>query len=1088
MNAEEMNNILYDAMEKVATAAVEAAPYDRTVRATILSCEDESIAKYKVRYQDAIFYAYGSTSNVTFSAGTEVYVLIPNGNSAGNRTILGSVEKLGTNYVSMVNNDVLYIPVGSNAINTSASFSLSSYKTEEVILYRKVPVNEDDNKLIIDNDLLKKSLADTEYIRIGANFTTSIEQKQQGGTGNFGIRFKIKLLKNDGSRERGIDDANCISRDYYIIDINDLSNNPYSLSDLTQNKEFEIDGKNFLEIEEVAIFSRDFPYQDSESIIQDISIGNIQALAIKKIDEASTGGAWMVITAPAGPYFDSTHQAESSKKLETTVYVGGKVVNPNSQKIDYYWFVEDVRVNSKWEDKDFYKTHYCSFGGDGWKCLNDYNIIKGKEENDPEVIEWVSGDSYLTIKKQDVAAKEIRYKCVAVYNNLKLNYEILVHNYSSPYTVEVTSTSGDLFYFSSGMTDLACTVTSTPSGIIKYIWGLVDYRKNEYYFPNGGYTLTSGKVRGNEIKELPIAEITPSSSSIYKCSVFKYNETLPTQDKYQLLGIGSITLTNSSEKTGQHTLIIKDGSQVFKYNENGVAPNENPDGTPFMPEPLSFILYDTMGKEIEHRFLNNEFYWFLPMENTLLEFPGWADYPDKEEVTIDDQLYIKVKGREPLSYTIAKRYNCNYTNNTIQLEVHYQGAVFKSATNFSFIKEGEDGTNGTDYYFRIVPNLKDYSGYPLLAVASKEGATNNLKFYSNGQYLQGYSLYDAVKGDFLTTELWENGKDITDEVKIAIENGNAELKWEVLKNNYKKEVNENNRSVEVKFTDPSYLKYAKGSENQTDNKMFWQRRTLGENNLTTSVDLWYILGDGSNWFNGNPSINGQINSSALVIKATLTYNNTTFLATYPLNWLILNPNYSNYTFNIKGGCKYIVYASDGTRPQYATDPFRVHVYKKVGDETIEDTDNCTYEWDVYGYLNVLEKDREEDRSTWRWIDEKQEGFFYQADTIKNGTIDEEIKGSQIISPPNSYNGHCVNYIVQCIIKKGSHVIAVLQMPIHMMLNRYGHAALNSWDGNSISIDANGNGVILAPQVGAGRKEEDNSFTGVLMRRGKRGKS
>ena len=40
--------------------------------------------------------------------------------------------------------------------------------------------------------------------------------------------------------------------------------------------------------------------------------------------------------------------------------------------------------------------------------------------------------------------------------------------------------------------------------------------------------------------------------------------------------------------------------------------------------------------------------------------------------------------------------------------------------------------------------------------------------------------------------------------------------------------------------------------------------------------------------------------------------------------------------------------------------------------------------------------------------------------------------------------------------------------------------MNGWDGNSISIDKDNSGVILAPQVGAGKKNEDNSFTGVFM--------
>jgi len=50
----------------------------------------------------------------------------------------------------------------------------------------------------------------------------------------------------------------------------------------------------------------------------------------------------------------------------------------------------------------------------------------------------------------------------------------------------------------------------------------------------------------------------------------------------------------------------------------------------------------------------------------------------------------------------------------------------------------------------------------------------------------------------------------------------------------------------------------------------------------------------------------------------------------------------------------------------------------------------------------------------------------------------------------------------------------------MCLNRYGHTALNEWDGNSIDLGDTNGGTILAPQVGAGHKNIDNSFTGVLM--------
>ena len=49
----------------------------------------------------------------------------------------------------------------------------------------------------------------------------------------------------------------------------------------------------------------------------------------------------------------------------------------------------------------------------------------------------------------------------------------------------------------------------------------------------------------------------------------------------------------------------------------------------------------------------------------------------------------------------------------------------------------------------------------------------------------------------------------------------------------------------------------------------------------------------------------------------------------------------------------------------------------------------------------------------------------------------------------------------------------------MILNRYGHNAINGWDGNSIQV--NNTDIILAPQVGAGRKDEGtNTFTGVVI--------
>ena len=69
--------------------------------------------------------------------------------------------------------------------------------------------------------------------------------------------------------------------------------------------------------------------------------------------------------------------------------------------------------------------------------------------------------------------------------------------------------------------------------------------------------------------------------------------------------------------------------------------------------------------------------------------------------------------------------------------------------------------------------------------------------------------------------------------------------------------------------------------------------------------------------------------------------------------------------------------------------------------------------------------------------------------------------------------------LKCIVYKNESTIATIYHPIHMMLSRYGLSALNPWDGNSIEVNDAGT-VLLAPQIGAGYKEEDNSFTGMIM--------
>ena len=58
------------------------------------------------------------------------------------------------------------------------------------------------------------------------------------------------------------------------------------------------------------------------------------------------------------------------------------------------------------------------------------------------------------------------------------------------------------------------------------------------------------------------------------------------------------------------------------------------------------------------------------------------------------------------------------------------------------------------------------------------------------------------------------------------------------------------------------------------------------------------------------------------------------------------------------------------------------------------------------------------------------------------------------------------------------VIAII-CPILVTKNAYPSTTMNKWNGKDISID-NDNGKIVAPAISAGRKEADNTFSGIMM--------
>ena len=120
---------ILDAVEILTQAEVNSAQFDKTITGIIISCEDEATGRYKVQYQDAIFYAYSSALDVTYNKGVSVQVKIPNNDFSGRKMIIGTVEENGIDYGTLIEDPLLrYEYIGINCINSIEQNNLEETK------------------------------------------------------------------------------------------------------------------------------------------------------------------------------------------------------------------------------------------------------------------------------------------------------------------------------------------------------------------------------------------------------------------------------------------------------------------------------------------------------------------------------------------------------------------------------------------------------------------------------------------------------------------------------------------------------------------------------------------------------------------------------------------------------------------------------------------------------------------------------------------------------------------------------------------------------------------------------------------------
>lgn len=425
MSSIHYENQLLDAIDTMVNNAVARAEYDKTIRAIIQECLDETTGRYRVKYQDSVFEAYASNSSIKYANNTQVYILIPKNDMSQNKVILHAVNTETPEY-AMDAKEQLYETVDSNTVG-QGSFELCSYDNESIItLY-----DRDNNINVINFNSLAfaESLKKGEGFCLGADFKTTLPEEQQR-KGNYGIICEIDFTNTITGES--------ITR-VYTLDINNMEGNPYALNVKTSQKaNFELDIENFKSVKSLTIFAKNFPKTENGKD-RDIFISNFQLLIIRTLSQG-----YSLIVKTDKSFFDKEEAASDSITATSLLYLNGE---PIDEKLEYYWCKQNNNIDTN-SDK------YIRYAGMGWECLNETITIDSEED----IIQYITDKNELTITKSDCEALENSYKLVVVSNNLIMQKEFIIKNYGANYELTIQSDEGQYFSYENGSPTLTVLV------------------------------------------------------------------------------------------------------------------------------------------------------------------------------------------------------------------------------------------------------------------------------------------------------------------------------------------------------------------------------------------------------------------------------------------------------------------------------------------------------------------------------------------------------------------------------------------------------------------------------------------------------
>lgn len=293
----------------------------------------------------------------------------------------------------------------------------------------------------------------------------------------------------------------------------------------------------------------------------------------------------------------------------------------------------------------------------------DISVMLGSELYDKNAgVGWApvaASESNTMTLTADQVAHQKQYKLVVIYNeNVVMTAQTTIYNLNSDYLFSLRQTTV-------GEDIIVEIQNNADDTVLIGDWYML--------YPDGSYTAV--EFQQNEIV---VTNLLLYSSVTFICGVYNTQHT-------EIIGVLEHTITNSSSE--DDVTISYSGEDTFRYDANGDIAVEDAE----KERTLQVVLTWKDGVGTSYRVE-----WIGPDGNDITNIRYNPSQSMIENLWVDNSNI--------LHYTIKQKYKVNFNNNTILVRIiTMDGQEYAFQKEILFLKDGDQGTNGTTYVTAVRP-------------------------------------------------------------------------------------------------------------------------------------------------------------------------------------------------------------------------------------------------------------------------------------------------------------------------------------------------------------------------------------------------